>query len=92
MELFAPCNFANIQGYPHDLLENGLYKLPYFQCNNAVSFNAHLKAFGSWLGKYARGAGYNHEDVKMSLFVLPWRKMLWIGLQKSLIIRLIHCN
>ena len=28
MDLFASCNVANIQGYPHDLPENGLDKLP----------------------------------------------------------------
>ena len=70
MDLFAPCNFANIQGYPHDLPDNGLDKLPSFQGNNVVSVKAHLKAFSSWLGKYAKGTDYNHEDVKMSLFVL----------------------
>jgi len=70
MDLFTPCNFVNIQGYPHDLLENHFDKLPTFQGNNAVSVNAHLKAFSSWLGKYAKGVDYNHGDVKMSLFVL----------------------
>ena len=70
MDLFAPCNFANIQGYPNDFPNNGMDLLPSFQGNNAVSAMAHIKAFSSWLGKYARGVDYNHEDVKMSLFVL----------------------
>ena len=55
MDLFAPCNFANIQGYPNDLPNNGLAKLPSFQRNNAISVMAHKKAFSSWLGKYAIG-------------------------------------
>jgi len=45
-------------------------KLPTFQGNTAVSVNTHLKDFSSWLGKYARAADFNHEDVKMTLFVL----------------------
>ena len=45
-------------------------KLPLFQGNNAFSANSHLKSFSSWLGKYARATDFNHEDVKMTLFVL----------------------
>ena len=74
MDVFAPCNFANIQGYLNDPPENGIDKLPSFQGNNAISVDAHLKSFGSWVGKYARVVDYNHEDVKMRLFVLTLEK------------------
>ena len=70
MDIFAPCNFANIQGYPNDLPNNGMDMLPSFQGNNVVSAMDHIKAFSCWLGKHARGVDYNHEDGKMSLFVL----------------------
>ena len=45
MDLYAPCNFANIQGYPHDFPQHGMDKLPSFQGNNAVSVKYHLSAF-----------------------------------------------
>ena len=70
MDIFSPCKFANIRGYPNDTPKHGMDKLPIFQGDNAISANSHLKAFSSWLGKYARSADFNHEDVKMTLFVL----------------------
>jgi len=48
--------------------------LPCFQGNNAISVDAHLKAFGSKVGKYTRASSNNHEDVRMSLFVLILEK------------------
>jgi len=68
MDIFAPCNFANIQAYPHDFPQKSIDKLPSFQGNNAVSVKAHLSAFCGWWGKWSRGN--NQEDVKMRLFVL----------------------
>ena len=76
MDMYTPCNFSNILGYPNDIPKHGMDKLPIFQGNNAISVNAHLKAFGSWQGKYTRVVDYNHDVVKISLFVLPWRGML----------------
>jgi hypothetical protein len=33
-EINRPFNFTNIQGYPHDILEKAIEKLPSFQGNN----------------------------------------------------------
>ena len=35
MDVYGPCNFANIQGYPHDLPE--MDKLPIFQGNECLT-------------------------------------------------------
>ena len=68
MDLYALCNFANIQGYPHDFPQAGMDKLPSFQGNNAVSVKSHLNAFTGWWNKWARSN--NFEDVKMCCFIL----------------------
>jgi hypothetical protein len=43
--LFKPLNFANINGYPHDVLEDDIDKLPSFQGNNAISARDHWREF-----------------------------------------------
>jgi len=44
--------------------------MPTFYGNNAISVEAHLKAFTTFLVKHATKVTYNHEDIKMKLFVL----------------------
>lgn len=70
MDLFAPCNFGNIQSQPHDLPKSDLDKMPTFQGNNAISVEAHLGAFTIFLIKHNSRGVYNHVDIKMKLFVL----------------------
>ena len=73
MDFFAPCNFANIEGYPNGLPNNGMERLHTFQGNNAVSVKAHLFAFaGSW-NKFVV-LNNNFEDVKMKLFILTFEQ------------------
>ena len=44
-ELFAPCDFTNINGYPHNIPDKTIEKLPSFQGNNAISATSHVKSF-----------------------------------------------
>ena len=68
---FRPCNFANIQGYPHNMPQKGMNKLPVFQGNDAVSVKSHLFAFNNWWNKFAV-TNNNFDDVKMKTFVLTF--------------------
>ena len=43
--IYQPCDFSNIQGYPHPIFDKALEKLPSFQGNNVVSTKAHLQNF-----------------------------------------------
>lgn len=71
MDYYRPCSFANIQGYPHDLPnDSAMNKLPTFQGNNAMNAEAYIKKFNTSLQRYTHAAAYNHEDVRMKLFVL----------------------
>jgi len=67
-DLFAPCNFNNINGYPHNIPDKAIEKLPSFQGNNAISAASHVKNFNVCIFKWCNVA--NYEDVKMRLFVL----------------------
>jgi hypothetical protein len=40
---YNPCNFTNIQGYPHPLPNKVIEKLPIFQGNNVVSAKTHIR-------------------------------------------------
>jgi len=66
-ELYLPFDFTQIVGYPHDLPEKAIDKLPIFQGNNAISAKSHVRAFGTLLSRWARQP---HEDMKMKLFAL----------------------
>lgn len=70
MDMYAPCDFSNIIGYPNDILSIGIDKLPNFQGNNAISANSHLRDFSIWMAKYGRSDDFDHEDVIMTLFIL----------------------
>jgi len=45
-------------------------KLPIFEGNNAVNIDAHIRKFTTFIQRYAHVTAYNHEDVRMKLFVL----------------------
>jgi hypothetical protein len=60
VELNRPFNFTNIQGYPHDIPEKTIDKLPTFQGNNVVSTADHWRKFKNMVNKFAT----NYEDVK----------------------------
>jgi hypothetical protein len=63
----TPLNFAAIQGYPHQIPEKAIDKLPVFQGDNATSAKSHISKFEMCLTKFCRG--HTEEDVKMTLFV-----------------------
>jgi hypothetical protein len=63
----TPLNFAAIQGYPHQIPEKAIDKLPAFQGDNATSAKSHISKFEMCLTKFCRG--HTEEDVKMTLFV-----------------------
>ena len=56
--IYQPCDFP----------DKALEKLPSFQGNNVVSAKAHVRNFNLCISKWCNA--YNHEDVKMKLFVL----------------------
>jgi hypothetical protein len=68
MDIYDPCDFFNIYGYPHAIPEKAIEKLPSFQGNNAVRAKMHDKSFMRCINKWC--AAHDHEDVKMKLFVL----------------------
>ena len=66
-DLFAPLHFTNI---PHDISERAIDRLPSFTGNDATIATDHIKRFTTFLARYAHATTYNHEDVKMQLFIL----------------------
>jgi hypothetical protein len=62
-----PCNFANIQGYPHPIPDKTIEKLLVFQENNVVSARFHILNFNMCVLKWCNG--HTYEDVKMIPFV-----------------------
>ena len=67
-DLYKPCDFSSIQGYPHAIPDKALEKLPSFKGNNAISAKTHLKNFNTCIAKWC--TNHNHEDTKMKLFIL----------------------
>jgi hypothetical protein len=63
----SPCNFANIQGYPHLVPDKVVEKLPASQGNNDVSARSHIVNFNMCILKWCNG--HDYEDVKMKPFV-----------------------
>ena len=61
-EEFKPCNFINIQGYPHPFLEIAIEKLPIFQGNNVVSARSHIVNFNMCILKWC--SGHNYEESR----------------------------
>jgi hypothetical protein len=62
-----PCNFSNIQGYPHPIPDKATEKLFSFKGNNVVNDKTHIMNFNMCVLKWCNGQ--NYEDVKMTLFV-----------------------
>jgi len=54
----------------HDFLEVAISKLPLFSSGDSVVVKKHLGLFTRIMIIYCRPPQYNHEDVKMRLFVL----------------------
>lgn len=67
-DYYRPCDFSNICGYPHDLPETALERLPSFLGDNVISAKIHINRFNHFIAKWCNAN--NHEDVKMKLFVL----------------------
>src|SRR5713101_3568451 len=65
---YGPCDFSNIVGYPHEVPEKAVDKLPSFQGDNVTSAKAHIRNFNLCIARWCMA--HNHEDVKMKLFVL----------------------
>ena len=66
--IYQPCDFSNIQDYPHPILDKALENFPCFQGNNAVSVKDHVRNFNLCISKWCNA--HNYEDVKMNLFGL----------------------
>ena len=64
---FKPCHFTNVH---HDIPEVAISKLPVFSGGDSVAVKKHLSGFTCIMFMYCRSPQYNHEDVKMRLFVL----------------------
>ena len=68
--LFAPCDFTNIPGYPNFIPDEAIEaidELPSFLGNNAITTETHLRNFHLCVSKWCHDI--NHEDVKMRLFI-----------------------
>ena len=68
-DLFAPCDFTNILGYPNFILDEAIEaieELPSFLGNNVISTETHLTNFQLCVSKWCHDI--NHEDVKIKLF------------------------
>ena len=63
---FKPCHFDDL----HDIPEVAISKLPLFSSGDSVTVKRHLGLFTRIMIIYCRPPQYNHEDVKMCLFVL----------------------
>jgi hypothetical protein len=59
----SPCNFANIQGFTHPILDKAIEKLPSFQGNNVVSARSHIVNFNMCILKWCNV--HNYEDIKI---------------------------
>jgi hypothetical protein len=67
---FSPIVFREMTGYPHDIPEKEIEKLPTFQGNNAVTAKKHIKSFQLCIRKWCNGNAHIHTNVKMRLFSL----------------------
>ena len=67
-DFYRPCDFSHICGYPHDLPETALERLPSFLGDHVISAKTHISRFNHFISKWCNA--HNHEDVKMKLFIL----------------------
>ena len=63
---FTPCHFTDDL---HDIPEVAISKLPLYSNGDSVVVKRHLGLFTCIMIIYCRPPQYNHEDVKMRLFV-----------------------
>lgn len=63
---FKPCHFTNDF---HDFSEVAISKLSVFSNGDSVVVKRHISLFTRIMIIYCRPLQYNHEDVKMRLFV-----------------------
>jgi hypothetical protein len=68
MAIYDPCDFSNINGYPHAISKKPIEKLPSFQENNAISVKVPVQSFMRCINKWC--TAHDYEDVKIKLFVL----------------------
>ena len=64
-------------------------KLPIFEGNNVINVEEHIKKFIVFLQIYTHSTNYNHEDVRMKLFVLSIEGVALTGFMIRLIMPLI---
>lgn len=62
-DLLAPCNFTNINSYPHNVPNKAIEKLSSFQGNNAISVASHVNNFNVCIFKWCNIV--NYANVKM---------------------------
>ena len=67
-DLFKPLNFTDIVGYPHQIPDKAIEKVPYFHGNDAITAKSHLLFFTQCYAKWCHNV--NFEDVKMRLLAL----------------------
>ena len=63
---FKPCRFTERL---HDFLEEAIPKLPIFSGGDSIAVRRHLGLFTRIMIIYCRPPQFNHEDIKMRLFV-----------------------
>ena len=78
-DLFKPVDFSQIAGAPHTIPKDSIKKLPIFQGNNTITAKSHLRNLEKHLVSYCNDAAHDHDDVKMTLFLYPWKMMLKNG-------------
>lgn len=64
---FKPCRFTDRL---HDFPEEAISKLPIFSGGDPIAVRRHLGLFTRIMIIYCRPPQFNHEDIKMRLFVL----------------------
>ena len=64
---FKPCRFSDCL---HDFPEEAIPKLPIFSGGVSITVRRHLGLFTRIMIIYCRPPQFNHEDIKMRLFVL----------------------
>ena len=67
-DLFKPLDFTAIVGYPHQIPDKAIEKVPSFHGNDAITAMSHLLFFAQCYAKWCYKV--NFEDVKMRLFCL----------------------
>ena len=67
-DLFKPLDFTAIVGYPHQIPDKSIKKVPSFHGNDVITAKSHLLFFAQCYAN--RCHNVNFEDVKMRLFAL----------------------